>query len=174
MILNAWRVLRLLSLREYLVTVFTVLLPVLPISVVFNWSPIWGSLIYGVWGLVALLLIASMLKEQKESADQSVEQKIDEVSGQLRDLENKYDENAAIIAGLEEQVAEVDRVMRAAFEGIEVDLPARRYSLRASVSSLSIMGSEATVEVRGGSRRARLRCWVNSKVRRIWTFVWGK
>lgn len=122
----------------------------------------------------AWVLIGSMLKEQKESAGRSVDEKIDDVSGQLGGLEDKCEENAAITAGLEEQVDEVDRVMRAAFEGIGVDLPGRRYSLRASVSSFSIMASEATVEVRGGSRRARLRRWCGRQHRRIWIFVWGQ
>jgi hypothetical protein len=115
-----------------------------------------------------------MPKEQKRSAELSVDQKIDEVLGHLRDLENKCNENAGKIAGLEDQIDEVDRVTRSAFEGIGVDLPGRRFSIRAGVSSFEIQVSAATVEVRGGSRMARLRRWWERQVRRSRLWVWGE
>ena len=173
MILKAWRLLRLLSLREYMGTIFTVLLPVLPISL-FNLSVIWILLTYVVWCPFALLLIASMLKEQKGSVEQRVDTGIDEVLSQLRELENKYDENAVRIAGLEEQVDEVDRVMRTAFEESGVALPGRSYAVRAGVSGFSLQVSSPTVELGGGSRMARLRRWGNRQVQRIKVCVWGE
>ena len=105
--------------------------------------------------------------------DQRISEKIDEVSGQVRSLEHKHDESAATIAGLQQQVDEVDQVMRNAFEELGSDLPGRRYYVQASVSSLSIMTAEATVQVRGGSRRARLWRWIKPKARWIWRKVWG-
>ena len=124
----------------------TVLLPVLPLSVWFNLSMIpmiWVLLIYAVWSLVALLLMGSMAQEQRADVDQRILEKIDEVSGQVSSLEHKHDESAATIAGLQQQVDEVDQVMRNAFEELGADLPGRRYYVQASVSSLSIMTGEA-------------------------------
>ena len=116
---------------------------------------IWVLLIYAAWSLVALLLMGSMAQEQRADVDQRISEKIDEVSGQVSSLEHKHDESAATIAGLQQQVDEVDQVMRNAFEELRADLPARRHYVQASVSSWSIMTGEATVEVRGGSRRAQ-------------------
>ena len=155
---------------------FTVLLPVLPLSVWFNLSMIpiiWVLLIYAAWSLVALLLMGSMAQEQRADVDQRISEKIDEVSGQVRSLEHKHDESAATIDGLQRQVDEVDQVMRNAFEELGADLPGRRYYVQASVSSLSIMTAEATVEVRGGSRRARLWRWIKSQAQWVWCKVWG-
>ena len=154
---------------------FTVLLPVLPLSVWFNLSMIpmiWVLLIYAAWSLVALLLMGSMAQEQRADVDQRISEKIDEVSGQVSSLEHKHDESAATIAGLQQQVDEVDQVMRNAFEELGADLPARRYYVQASVS-WSIMTGEATVEVRGGSRRARIWRWFKSKAQWVWCKVWG-
>ena len=155
---------------------FTVLLPVLPLSVWFNLSMIpmiWVLLIYAAWSLVALLLMGSMAQEQRADVDQRISEKIDEVSGQVSSLEHKHDESAATIAGLQQQVDEVDQVMRNAFEELGADLPGRRYYVQASVSSWSIMTGEATVEVRGGSRRAQLWRWIKSKAQWVWCKVWG-
>ena len=177
LILKAWRLLRTPSLREKKVTVFTVLLPVLPLSVWFNLSMIpmiWVLLIYATWCLVALLLMGSMAQEQRADVDQRISEKVDEVSGQVGSLEYKHDESAATIAGLQQQVDEVDEVMRKALEELGAALPGRRYYVQASVSSLSIMTAEATVQIRGGSRRARLRRWIQRKARRIWVIVVGE
>ena len=155
---------------------FTVLLPVLPLSVWFNLSMIpmiWVLLIYAAWSLVALLLMGSMAQEQRADVDQRISEKIDEVSGQVSSLEHKHDESAAAIAGLQQQVDEVDQVMRNAFEELGADLPGRRYYVQASVSSWSIMTGEATVEVRGGSWRAQLWRWIKSKAQWVWCKVWG-
>ena len=90
----------------------------------------------------------------------------------LRDLETKSEESAAIITGLEGHINQVEEVMRSAFEGIGVDLPARRYELRASVSSLGIVTGKAAVQVRGGSRKARIWRWFKSKSKRFWNLIW--
>ena len=126
---------------------------------------IWVLLIYAAWSLVALLLMGSMAQEQRADVDQRISEKIDEVSGQVSSLEHKHDESAATIAGLQQQVDEIDQVMRNAFEELGADLPGRRYYVQASVSSWSIMTGEATVEVRGGSRRAQLWRWIKSSCR---------
>ena len=155
---------------------FTVLLPVLPLSVWFNLSMIpmiWVLLIYAAWSLVAPLLMGSMAQEQRADVDQRISEKIEEVSGQVSSLEHKHDESAATIAGLQQQVDKVDQVMRNAFEELGADLPGRRYYVQASVSSWSIMTGEATVEVRGGSRWAQLWRWIKSKAQWVWCKVWG-
>ena len=169
MIIKVWRVLRVPTLRETRVIVFTVLVPVSPfIATVFSCSVIWGSLMYVVWCLGAWLLIGSMLKEQKEGAEQTVDAAIDEVSGRLQQLR---DGHSGRITGLQDQIDELDRVMRAAFEGIGYPLPPRRIPVRANF--VGVGGSlSAAVGVAGGSRMAHIRRWVRSKAQ--WVKRWVK
>ena len=171
MIRWAWRKLRVLSPREYLAIVVTVLLPVLPISL-FNWSVGCILLIYAGWCPVAVLLIASAHKEQQEGSERSVNEKVEEVSGQLQTLGERHDETVATLAGLEQQVDQVNRVMRTAFEEIGVDLPPRRHEVSAGAVSWEVRLSAAAVTVRSGRWWVRLRRWVMAKAQ--WVKSWVK
>ena len=154
---------------------FTVLLPVLPLSVWFNLSMvpmIWVLLIYATWGLVALLLMGSMVRAQRADVDWRISEKVDEVLGQLRDLETKREEDTEKITGLEGHLDQVEEVMRSAFAGIGVEPPGRRHSVRAGTVSFSFQVPEVTGEGREESRIARLRRWVQSKVQ--WVRCWVK
>ena len=63
--------------------------------------------------------------------------------------------------------------MRSAFEGIGVDLPARRYERSCQrIQSGRIVTGEAAVQVRGGSRKARIWRWFKSKSKRFWNLIW--
>ena len=153
---------------------FTVLLPVLPLSVWFNLSMvpmIWVLLIYATWCLVALLLMGSMVRAQQADVDWRISEKVDEVLGQLRDLETKREEDTEKITGLEGHLDQVEEAMRSAFAGIGVELPGRRHSVRAGTVSFSIQVPEVQGEGRGESRIARLRHWVQSKVQWVWYWV---
>ena len=154
-----------------MVVLVTVLIPML-VSSILDLSMGWVWLMLAGWCLASVLIMGSMAQEQRADVDQRISEKIDEVSGQVSSLEHKHDESAATIAGLQQQVDEVDQVMRNAFEELRADLPARRYYVQASVS-WSIMTGEATVEVRGGSRRARIWRWFKSKAQWVWCKVWG-
>ena len=131
---------------------------------------IWVVLIYAAWCLVALLLMGSMAQEQRADVDQRIAEKVDEVLGQLRDLETKREEDTEKITGLEGHLDQVEEVMRSAFAGIGVELPGRRYSVRDGTVSFSIQVPEVMDEGRGESGIARLRRWVQSKVQ--WVRCW--
>ena len=171
MIRGVSRRLRTLSLRQYMVVLVTVLIPML-VSSILDLSMGWVWLMLAGWCLASVLIMAEVFREERADMNQRIAEKVDEVLDQLRDLETKSEESAAIITGLEGHINQVEEVMRSAFEGIGVDLPARRYYVQASVS-WSIMTGEATVEVRGGSRRAQLWRWIKSKAQWVWCKVWG-
>ena len=170
MIRGVSRRLRTLSLRQYMVVLVTVLIPML-VSSILDLSMGWVWLMLAGWCLASVLIMAEVFREERADVNQRIAEKVDEVLDQLRDLETKSEESAAIITGLEGHINQVEEVMRSAFEGIGVDLPARRYYVQASVS-WSIMTGEATVEVRGGSRRARIWRWFKSKSKRFWNLIW--
>ena len=171
MIRGVSRRLRTLSLRQYMVVLVTVLIPML-VSSILDLSMGWVWLMLAGWCLASVLIMAEVFREERADVNQRIAEKVDEVLDQLRDLEHKHDESAATIAGLQQQVDEVDQVMRNAFEERGADLPARRYELRASVSSWSIMTGKAAVQVRGGSRKARIWRWFKSKSKRFWNLIW--
>ena len=134
---------------------------------------IWVLLIYATWCLVALLLMGSMVRAQQADVDWRIAEKVDEVLDQLRGLETKSEESAAIITGLQDQIDELDRVMRTAFEEIGVSPPPRRVLLRAN-AIMGVGSISAAVLVVGGSRMVRLRRWIQRQARRIWIRVWGE
>ena len=171
MILPAWRLLRALSLPQYIGILLTVLLPVLPVSVL-NLTTTTLLIIYALWSPCAILIIAAVFREQRVDVDQRISEKVGEVMDQLRGLENRQDESAAIISGVAQQVDEVDQVMRNAFEELVVGLPSRRYYAHLSVSSLEIQASSPTAKVGGGSRMDRFWRWVKAQAHRIRRIVW--
>ena len=171
MIRWAWRKMRVLSPREYLAIIGTVLLPVLPISL-FNLSVGCILLIYAGWCPVAILLIASAHKEQQERSERSIDEKIDEVLGQLQTLREQHDGTTARLTGLEQRVDEVDRVMRTAFEGIGVDLHPRRHEVSAGPVNWGFHLPTAAGTVRSGRWWVRLRRWVMAKAQ--WVKRWVK
>ena len=154
-----------------MVVLVTVLIPML-VSSILDLSMGWVWLMLAGWCLASVLIMAEVFREERADVNQRIAEKVDEVLGQVSSLEHKHDESAATIAGLQQQVDEVDQVMRNAFEEIGVDLPARRYYVQASVSSWSIMTGEAAVQVRGRSRKARIWRWFKSKSKRFWNLIW--
>ena len=171
MIRGVSRRLRTLSFRQYMGVLVTVLIPMV-VSSVLDLSMGWVWLMLAGWCLAAVLIMAEVFREERADVNQRIAEKVDQVLDQLRDLETKSEESAAIIAGLEGHINQVEEVMRSALEGIGVDLPARRYELCASVSSLGIVTGKAALQVRGGSRKARLWHWFKSKGKRFWDIIW--
>ena len=125
MILWAWGKLQALSPWEYLAIFVTVLIPVV-VSSVLDLSGGWVGLMLAGWCPFSVLLIAVAHREQQERAERSVDEKVEEVSSLLQALGEQHDETAAKLAGLDQQVDEVDQVMRTSFERLGVDdLPPR-------------------------------------------------
>ena len=120
------------------------------------------------WCLVAWVVIASMLKEQRESTTQTVDEKVDGVSKEIQQLR---DDHTGRMTALQGEIDELERVMRTAFEEIDHPLPPRRVLLRANFVGGSASVSAAVLVV-GGSRMARLRRWARSKAQ--WVKGWVK
>ena len=71
MILSAWRLLRALSLPQYIGTLLTVLLPVVPVSAL-NLTTTTLLIIYAGWSMCAILIIAAVFREQRVDVDQRI------------------------------------------------------------------------------------------------------
>ena len=170
MILGARRKLRGLSPWEYLAIVVTVLIPTV-VSSVFDLSTGWVWIISAGWCPVAVLLIAVAHTKQQERADRSVDEKVEEVSGQLQALGEQHDETVGRLAGLEQQVDQVNQVMRTAFGRIGVDdLPPQRHEVSAGSVSWEFQLPAVAGKVRSGRWWVRLWRWVRSKVQ--WVKRW--
>ena len=83
-----------------------------------------------------------MIQQQRENAERNVDQKIEDISGRLQQMK---DELSGTSAGLQGQIDEVDRAMRAAFEGIGASLPPRRIALRSGTTVGTTVASAITL-----------------------------
>ena len=88
-----------------------------------------------------------MIQQQRENAERNVDQKIEDISGRLQQMK---DELSGTSAGLQGQIDEVDRAMRAAFEGIGASLSPRRIALRSGTTVGTTVTSGAELGSRGG------------------------
>ena len=110
MIRGVSRRLRTLSLRQYMVVLVTVLIPML-VSSILDLSMGWVWLMLAGWCLASVLIMAEVFREERADVNQRIAEKVDEVLDQLRDLETKSEESAAIITGLEGHINQVKEVM---------------------------------------------------------------
>ena len=171
MILGVVRPLKSLSVRHYIVILFTIFFPTIVPSLVS--SGIGGLVlvvfVYLVWPAIVVLSVASMLKGDKSKAEQSVDQKLKGLSSELQLLK---EEHKRTTAGLKDQVTEIDRVMRSAFEELGVVLPPRRTLLRADMVGGAASGG-AALSVRSPKRLVRFRHWVWRHALRFWRWFYG-
>ena len=162
LIRKAWLLLRIPSRYQYWVVFLTVLVPVATFSLIdrfiinrffadcfiyweavpligrfIDWEAtsldgpvIWTLII--AWSFASLLAIASVISEERIIARQSIDQKVQDVRSELRQLK---DDNGGRIDSLQDQVHELDRVTRYAFEGIGVAFPPRTVSGRVRFSA---------------------------------------
>ena len=109
--------------------------------------------------VLAMLSMALVLKRDRSNAEQFVSRELDVVSGEVRTLREQHgdlkEQHRGSIEDLQRQIDGQDEVFRSAFEELGVVLPGRRISVRAKPIAFSVMVSDATVNVRGGSKWAR-------------------
>ena len=172
MILRVLRLLASLSLRQYMVILITIILPAIFLPILapsIPGGPVVLPIVYFVWSVVAVLSVASMLKDDRSKAAQSVDRKLENLS---REVQLLKDEHLRRTAGLQDQVNEIDRVVRSGFEGLGVVLSPRRSSLRANISA-GVPRMSATLTVDSPNRIVRFRRWVQRHALRFWRWFYG-
>ena len=111
--------------------------------------------------VTAELSVAFALGKDKSNAQQFVHGEVNVVAGELSTLRAQQgdliERHGHSIEDLRRQIEAQDEVFRSAFEGLEVDLPGRSFSVSAGPVVWGFEIPEATVTVtRGGSRWVRL------------------
>ena len=96
MIRGVSRRLRTLSLRQYMVVLVTVLIPML-VSSILDLSMGWVWLMLAGWCLASVLIMAEVFREERADVNQRIAEKVDEVLDQLREPgDTSHEESAAI------------------------------------------------------------------------------
>ena len=190
---RAWRLLKGLSVRQYLVIFSTILVPVFLFPVLPDSTPVGpfespeflrltisvGSFdlpikypAYVLWVPVAVLLLASAFREDRSRTEQSVDWKL---KGPIRDIQQLKDDLERTKTDLQEQterLSEMDRDTRSGFEEAGVTLPFR---VRAGGVNFAFDVSQpsVTLHTRSVSRLVRCGRWVKRPALRIWKWFWG-
>ena len=169
MILNVWRVFRILAWYHQVMISITVLVPLIWSVIITLWLPD-GPIRQAILHLFALLVffvlaelsVAVALKRDRSTAERFVSQGIDVVSGEIRTLGEQHgdviQQHGDLIGDLRRQIEAQDEVFRSAFESLGVALPGRRFSVSAGPVGWNFRLPEVTVTVsRGGSKWVRFR-----------------
>ena len=171
MIKRAMNRLKELSTSQRIVLCVDVVIPVILQSLQ-HWIDIGAAIIlpiYGGWVLITVLSLAWMISDDKNKAEQSVDQKIADLSTEIKKVQ---EDQKRWTKGLQSQLDDVNKVMRSAFEKLGVTLPPPVISL-----SGNIRGGEArisgklTVTNQGKIRRFRL--WGKHQIVRFWHWFYG-
>ena len=163
-----------LSIRQRIVLGIDVIIPIILQSLQ-HWIQIRDSIIipiYVVWGLFAVLSIAAMMKDDKTKAEENMDRKLRSLSNEVRLLK---EENERKIIGLQDHVKdlrEMNKTVRAAFEGLGVSLPPEVVSLRVSVSGGTPRLSD-NLTVVNPRKLARFHSWVKRQITRFWRWLYG-
>ena len=130
------------------------------------------------WGLFVVFLVPTAFKEDRSHAEQSIDRKLE---GPIRDIQEVKDELERTKTGLQEQLAEMSRVMRSGFEQVRVALPPSQISLGATAST-GMSTDFVTEHFRGPRTPIRYRVirtqrWVTHDapriLKRFWKWFWG-
>ena len=172
MILNVWRVLRILRILawyHHVMIGITVLVPLIWSVVITLWLPD-GLARQAILHLAALLgffvlaelSVAVALKKDRSTAARFVSREIAVVKGAICTLREQHgvaiEQQGDLIGDLRRQIEAQDEVFRSAFERLGLALPGRRFSVSAGPISWGFRLSEPTVTVtRGGSKWVRFR-----------------
>ena len=131
MILNVWRVFRILAWYHHVMISITVLVPLIWSVIITFWLPD-GPIRQAIFHLFALLVffvlaelsVAVALKRDRSTAERFVSQGIDVVSGEIRTLGEQHgdviEQHGDLIGDLRRQIEAQDEVFRSAFERLGV------------------------------------------------------
>ena len=172
MILRVVRLLASLSRTQYVVIFATIIFPALGFQ--FLPSSTVGDLIirpiiYVLWSAIAVLFVALMLREDKSKAEKNVDQKFKNLTDEIQEVKDdlKHKKN-----GLQDQVDEINKVMRTAFKELNVVLPPPSVFLRVEFNAGAAHMS-AKVTVNNRKKMTRFRFWFKRQSRRFWRWVYG-
>ena len=133
MVTWVWRRVRSLTKRQLAAVAVTVIFPVLP-PIVLSFFPVTFSdcwfvqvAYYGIyvgWIPVALLMMATMLKDDSARAEQRVEHRLEEFLVEVKRLDQQLEEmRAQEEKALRDEINLTDQMMRDGFAQMGVDLP---------------------------------------------------
>ena len=126
--------------------------------------------VFLVWALLAVIVVALMVKRDMADARQLVSQQTGPLAEQVRRLK---EEHGDLIADVRLQVEDLENRTRSTFERLGTDLRPKSVSIRARVTA-GVPTVSATLRVSGGSRWARLRQRFRYAMRRVKEVVYGK
>ena len=177
MILWVWDHLKIPSSYHYRMIFVTTVVPVVLTWVVTNLPidclvvhVIIAVVVFLVWALFAVIVVALMVKRDMAEASQLVSQRTGPLLEQVHRLE---EEHGDLITDVRLQVEDLESRTRSTFERLGVDLPPKSVSIRAR----AIAGAptvSVTLRVSGGNKWARLRQRFRSAMRRVREMVYGK
>ena len=164
---------RRLSGRQRGVVFYTVILPTLvmqPLLILFSPSL---PVVVGInllWCVVATMILASAMNDDRTTTERLVDQKAAHLSGAFSQLREDFEDAKA---DYRQRLDELERVMRNAFAELDVVLPPRRISLRGRATSGPPSTSLANLSVKGRSKMRRFRLWIRRAWRRVWEMIYG-
>ena len=165
------------SSYHYRMIIVTILVPVI-LTVVVTYLPIdclvvhviIAVVVFLVWALFAVIVVALMVKRDMAEASQLVSQRTGPLAEQVRMLK---EEHGDLIADLRLQVEDLETRSRLTLEKLGAELPPKSVSVRLRAVA-GVPTASATVRVSGGSKWARLRRWFRYAMRRVKEVVYGK
>ena len=184
MVTWVWRRVRSLTKRQLAAVAVTVIFPVLP-PIVLSFFPVTFSdcwfvqvAYYGIyvgWIPVALLMMATMLKDDSARAEQRVEHRLEEFLVEVKRLDQQLEERRAQEEkALRDEINLTDQMMRDGFAQMGVDLPPRPVHLRARGELGGVLTGKATLSVSGPRGKwPRFRYWCRRAGRTMWRWFWG-
>ena len=177
MILWVWNRFRNLSRLHYGLIAVTILAPVVLTATVTYFAVecllvrvVIDGAAFVVWSLFVVVVFALVVEKDRTEANQLVSEQTAPLAEQLERLREQQDD---LIAGVRQQVEDLERRTRSTFEQLGTDLPPRSVSVRARGVSFAVEVSAAVGTV-GGSRLSRLRRRFRRAMRRVWEVVYGK
>ena len=173
MILSLTRQIQRLTVRQRVVIFITLIL----LPVVLKYLPDFIQIcpavdftITVVSGLLAALLVASSMNDDRSRTERLIDEKLDPLAGELRQVHEGH-ENAEI--DLRQKVDALEEVMRWGFRQLGVTPPKRPILLRGKATFCAPRAS-GTLSVRGGSKLIRFRRRVRRLAAGVWRVVYGE
>ena len=189
LILRAWGHLKSMPLLQWVVLLVLGFIPVfvlpnLPLSVTIGpfdlpqFVPLWKTVgafdfpiksgANWVWFISVLVFVPTAFREDRSRAEQSIDFKLEGPQRDIQRLTGKLEKAETDLQEQKEQLAEMDRAMRAGFGEAGITIPPRRMSLRASFAF-----DVPQVSVTLHTSASRLVRWVKRPALGCWKWFWG-
>ena len=173
MILRLVQLIQRLTVRQRVVIFVTLML--LPVALkylpaVIQISPAVDFTVTVGSGLLAALLVASSMNDDRYRNERFIEEKLEPLIDQLRQL---WDDHENSRADYRQLVDDLEEVTRWGFRQVGVTPPPRPISLRGKITAGSPRVS-GTLSVSGGRKLTRFRRWLRRLANGIWRLGYGE